>query len=152
MAGSLTNHGEKLALNLIFRKGMAVPGGTPNVAPDGTTGLYIGLAKGVINETSTIGAPNAITEVTDTHYNRQHFTFNEPITDGSGYAVVKNVEDIQFGPWDVTEVGAITYCFITDAQNGVGNIIAYMSLDASKTPAMGDMLVFYADGLAFSID
>jgi hypothetical protein len=150
MAGSLTNYGEKLAMNILFRKGMAAPGGSPTSAPDGASGLYIGLAKGTITETNVL--TTQVTEVTDANYHRQHFTFTEPVEDVTGYAVVKNSADIQFGPWAAGEASAITYCFITDAQNGSGNIIAYMSLDASKTPASGDMLVFYADGLAFSID
>jgi hypothetical protein len=150
MAGSLTNYGEKLAMNVLFRKGMSAPEGSPTSAPNGATGLFIGLAKGTITENNVL--TSQVTEVTDANYHRQHFTFTEPVEDVTGYAVVKNTGDIQFGPWAANEAQAITYCFITDAQNGTGNIIAYMSLDSPKTPASGDMLVFYADGLAFSID
>jgi len=144
MAGSLSNYGEQLILNLIFRKTQSGA-----VAPDN---LYVGLTKGAIYD-SQLSTSQLANEVTDGHYNRQYVTFGAPVVDGEGSSTVAtNNRDVAFGPWDLSETEDITHGFICDAAVGDANIIAWMQLDFAKKPNGGDMLVFYEGDMKLLLD
>lgn len=139
MPGSLTRYGEQLALNLLFRKTGTAP-----------TDLFLGLATAEIYDTSTLAT---ISEVVDTHYNRQLVSFTAPAVGADNKTAIQNTVDVSFGPWANISPSAITHCFVCDVIAGTsGNILAWLALDVPKTPGQGDMLVFYANGLVFTLD
>jgi hypothetical protein len=158
MAGSLTRYGESYILKLAF-KGQGTPPQT----------LFIGLATtntpgAVFNDSMTLlnlaDSSSGIQEVNDGNYNRQIIEFYDPIVGVDNKTGITNDGNIQFGPWladslmqDGITPLPVTHCFITDAVTGTsGNIIAWMTLDNSKNPTAGDMLVFYDGDIRFTLD
>jgi len=142
MAGSLTNYGESLSLNLMFRK--------TGTAPDA---LYLGLTTASFSETATLNDLSGIEILIGGLVVRRQVAFSAPAVGGDNRTAIKNTSDVAFGPWQVAAGSPVTHAFITDAASGTaGNIIAWMQLDEAKTPGAGDMLVFYANDLVFTLD
>lgn len=142
MAGSLTDAGEMLALNLLFRNTGTMP-----------SNIYLGLATATIDDTDDL---STITEEDDSAYARQAVTFTTPADNGSGAMEITNDAAIEFGPWGSVADNAVTYAFLTDAQTGNttsdGDILAWFELPQSKTPASGETLTVPLNELVFDID
>ena len=120
MAG-LTNEGEELALNLLFRNTGEIP-----------TNVYLGLATASIDDTDTL---SSITEENDANYNRQEINFSAP-EQISGDGTIKNNSEIVFGPWSADADNPITHAFITDASSGTtGKLLSAFELPESKQPS-----------------
>ncbi len=135
MAGSLTNAGETLALNSVFR---------------GIDDIYVGLATSVVSETD--GLAN-IVEEDDVNYARELVTFAAPVDDGSGVYKIENDSLIEFPALSAAADNEITYAFITkEASAATGDIIAFSDLGAGKLPGAGDKLYIPAGGLVISLD
>jgi len=101
MAGSLTNIGEELMLNLVFRSTGTAP-----------TNIYLGLATNDVS-TETLEDTSVFADVIeedDAGYIKQEVIFNAP-TQVSGKATIDNNADLEFGPWSADADSAITYAF-----------------------------------------
>ena len=142
MAGNLTDAGETLALNLLFRNAATPP-----------TDIYLGLATAAVGDADDL---STITEEDDGAYSRQAVTFTTPADNGSGATETTNDAAIEFGPWGADADNAITYAFLTDAQTGNttsdGDILAWFELPQSKTLASGETLTVPLNELVFDID
>lgn len=113
MAGQLSNKGEELVLNTLFR--------------DGTKPVYLGLSTSIIDDTSTLAT---ISEVNVGSYTRRPVTFSVP-TQESDKATIKNSANVDFSAWSIDQPTTIISAFLTYAQTGTaGDILAYFSLDA----------------------
>lgn len=135
MAGSLTNAGETLALNSLFR---------------GTDDIYVGLATSQVTETD--GLAN-IVEEDDANYLREIITFTVPVLDGSGLSKIENDTLIEFPAFSTAADNNIIYAFIAkEATATTGDIIAYADLGAGKLPGAGDKLFIPAGGLVITLD
>ena len=126
MAGSLTNEGEELVLEMLLRNNALPP-----------EQLHLGLATSPLDDASTL---SSISEVDDANYARLPVNFTAPTQIGDR-ATCYNDDDIQFGPWDVDEDQSITGAFLTDASSGTtGKIIAWFPLPEAKQPLSGETL------------
>lgn len=137
MPGELSNYGADLALNMLFRNTGARP-----------AAVYLGLSTSAL--TDAIVSTAAASEVVDGGYARQAITFGAP-ADVSGKETIKNTGSLTFGPF-ATGGMTISYAFICDTASGAGNILAWMSLSAAKTPGVGDTLIFNANNLTFDLE
>ncbi|MBM7623715.1 phage tail fiber protein [Sporohalobacter salinus] len=135
MAGNLTNIGEKLALNLLFRNT-----GTP------PTDIYLGLATGKIEDSDDL---STITEEDDQAYSRQKVTFTAPGNNGEGATEIINNEAIKFGPWDADADNDITYAFFVDDQD---RLLTWFKLPQPKAPTSGEPMEVPLNELIFDID
>ncbi|HMA60782.1 MAG TPA: hypothetical protein VKN64_10890 [Halanaerobiales bacterium] len=135
MAGSLTNAGETLALNTVFR---------------GTDDIYVGLATSTITETDDLAT---IIEEDDANYIRELITFTAPADDGTGVFKIENDSLVEFPAFSSDADNNITYAFITkEASATSGDIIAFADLGSGKLPGAGDKLFIPAGGLSISLD
>lgn len=139
MDGSLTNAGEALALNLMFRNGAGQP-----------SNIYLGLATNAsLGEDVTLAD---ITEVDDTGYARQEVVFNAP-TLADGFQTIENGSQQEFGPWADDEDAGVTYAFLTDADSGTtGKVLALYSISTAKNPASGESLIVTAGNCSVSLE
>ena len=135
MAGSLTNAGETLALNTVFR---------------GTDDIYVGLATSTITETDDLAT---IVEEDDANYIRELITFGLPIDDGAGGFKIENDNLIEFPAFNAAADNNITYAFITkEATATSGDIIAFADLGSGKQPGSGDKLYIPEGGLVITLN
>jgi len=134
MAGSLTNAGEALALNEVFR---------------GTDDIYVGLSTSPIYD--TYGLAN-IVEEDDPNYVREIINFSNPVNDDMGGYMIENDILVEFPAYSEAADNEIIYAFLTkEATATTGDIIAYADLGAGKLPSAGDKLFIPASGLVITI-
>lgn len=137
MAGSLSNWGEELALNLLFR----ATGTSP-------TTVYLGLATSVLDDSSTLAS---ITEENDANYSRKAISFDAPSQVGQN-ATISSSADITFTAWAQNADLPITYCFISDVASGTnGHILIWFQMPTSKQPAAGETLTVPAGNTVISL-
>ncbi len=135
MAGSLTNAGEALALNKVFRD---------------NDDIYVGLATSTINEADDLAT---IIEEDDANYIRKLITFTSPVDDGTGSFKIENDVLVEFPAFSADADNNITYAFITKEFTATsGDIIAFADLGSGKQPGAGDKLYIPAGGLVISLD
>lgn len=135
MAGSLTNAGEALALNEVFR---------------GDDDIYVGLATSTITETDDLAT---IVEEDDANYVRELITFTAPVDDGTGSFKIDNDALVEFPAFSDDADNNITYAFITkEATATSGDIIALADLGPGKMPGAGGKLYIPAGGLVITLD
>jgi len=135
MAGSLTNAGETLALNKVFRD---------------NDDIYVGLATSTINEADDLAT---IIEEDDANYIRKLITFTSPVDDGTGSFKIENDVLVEFPAFSADADNNITYAFITKEFTATsGDIIAFADLGSGKQPGAGDKLYIPAGGLVISLD
>jgi len=139
MDGSLTNRGEELALELMFRNGTEQP-----------SNIYLGLATNAsLGEDVTL---STIAEVDDTGYARQEVVFNAP-TLVDGKQLIENGSQQEFGPWANDEDVGVTYAFLTDVSSGTtGNVLALYEISTAKTPSAGESLIVTAGNCGVSFE
>jgi hypothetical protein len=114
MAGQLSNKGEEIALNAVFRGGSSV---------------YLGLSTSAITDTTLL---SGVTEPTDSSYARKVITFGAP-TQVSNVTTVQNDVAIDYTAWVTNAPAKFTYAFITTAQTGTtGDILAWFALDVAN--------------------
>jgi hypothetical protein len=135
MSGSLTNAGEKLALNTVFR---------------GTDDIYIGLATSSITETDDLAT---IIEEDDANYSRELVIFTEPVDDGTGVFKIENDSLIEFPAFNAAADNNIIYAFITKELSATsGDIIAFADFESGKLPGAGDKLYIPTGGLVITLN
>lgn len=138
MAGSLSNAGEELALNMLFRNTGTKP-----------SAVYLGLATSAVGESDGLGD---ITEEDDAGYSRLEVTFGAP-SQVEGAATVENSAQLEFGPWSAEADNAITHAFLCDAETGTsGDILAWFELPNSKQPVSGESLIVTVGDCKFDLD
>jgi hypothetical protein len=138
MAGSLTNRGEELALNMLFRNTETKP-----------VSVYLGLATSPISESDGMAD---IVEEDDAGYSRQEVVFSAPAVSGEAM-VVENSAQLQFGPWAVDSDNAITHAFLCTEQSGTsGDLLAYFEMASSKSPTTGEALLIVVGDCTFSLN
>ena len=135
MSGSLTNAGETLALNKVFR---------------GADDIYVGLATSIINETDDLAT---IIEEDDENYTRKLVTFSSPVDDGTGVFKIENNSMIEFPAFSAAADNNITYTFITKEVSATsGDILAFADLGTGKQPGDGDKLYIPTGGLVITLN
>lgn len=137
MSGQLSNKGEELALNAVF-KGQTV---------------YVGLSRSSapLTDTSTL---SSVTEVTDTAYSRKVITFGNVAQEG-GVGVLKNTVQIDFAPWNANSPSNITAVFLTYSATGTsGDIIAYYNIPLASQiqPLKDDPVKIPVNGLTIGLN
>lgn len=139
MDGSLTNEGEKLALDLMFRGSNEQP-----------TNIYLGLATDSSLEEDVTLAD--VTEIDDVGYARQEVVFGESqLVDGK--QTIENSSQQEFGPWSEDEDIGAKYAFLTDTQTGTsGKILALYEITSAKTPSSGESLIVTVGNCGISFD
>ena len=135
MAGNLTNIGEELALNLLFRNTDTKP-----------STISLGLATAPVEDADDL---TTITEEDDAGYSRQVIDFTAPSDNGNGDTEITNNAIVEFGPWDANADNAITHAFLVDDQD---RLLTWFELPQSKTPAAGETLTVPVNELVFNID
>ena len=135
MAGNLTNIGEELALNLLFRNTDTKP-----------STISLGLATAPVEDADEL---TTITEEDDAGYSRQVIDFTAPSDNGNGDTEITNNAIVEFGPWDANADNAITHAFLVDDQD---RLLTWFELPQSKTPATGETLTVPVNELVFNID
>lgn len=137
----LTDAGEKLVLNALFRNTGTLP-----------TNIYIGLAtntSGSLDETALF---TDLIEVDDPGYERKEVIFDTPEIFNNAQAV-KNSTQIEFGPWAEDEDAGITYAFLTDSQTGTtGTLLALYPFASAKNPFAGEAQIVTQGSCIFSLD
>lgn len=133
MAGELSDYGEVLGLNAIFRD----------------FNIYVGLATSTITDTDGIAD---IAEVSDANYSRNLVSFSIPAQE-SGKGTIKNSGGVEFGPWAAEQVDAVSYVFLTDSNIiGEGNIVAYAELPSAKSPKIDELILLRAEDLVIQMN
>lgn len=141
MAGNLTNTGEELALNMLFRNTGTKP-----------SNIYMGLATDTVGNIDESTGLSGITEVDDAGYQRLEVVFDAPVLD-AGKETIQNSAQLEFGPWDTDEDAGVTYAFLCDASSGTtGDLLALYELPSMKSPLSGESLIVTAGNLTFNID
>lgn len=137
---SLTNDGEKLVLNALFRNTGSLP-----------TNIYLGLATnsfGSLDETVQL---SDLTEVDDAGYERKEVIFTAPVESNDAFQIENNAQ-IEFGPWAEDEDAGIVYAFLTDSQTGTsGIVIGLYEFTSAKTPLAGEAQIVTQGSCKFSI-
>jgi hypothetical protein len=138
---SLTNDGEKLVLNALFRNTGTLP-----------TNIYVGLATnpaGSLDETVQLAD---LTEVDDAGYERKESVFTAPVINGDSYEI-ENSAQIEFGPWAENEDIGITYAFLCDVASGTtGIVLGLYHFSSVKMPLAGEAQIITQGSCTFSID
>lgn len=135
MAGSLTNAGETLALNTVFR---------------GTDSIYVGLATSTVTETDDLAT---IIEEDDVNYTRMLVSFTAPVDDGTGAFKIENDSIIEFPAYSAAADNNVTYAFITKELTATsGDIIAFDDLGTGKLPGAGYKLYIPSGGLVITLN
>jgi hypothetical protein len=146
MAGSLSNYGELLALDVTSGYKTDLTG----VTQDRFVALFTG---GTPDEDGTL--PVGVDEVSAASYGRKAVTFSQAATPASGQtnegkAQAKNSAAVTFDE-AATAWGLITAMAIYDAVTG-GNMIWVGSLTAAKQVDANDQLIFKQDNIIITMD
>jgi len=134
MPGELANYGEMLALDAVFND----------------FDLFLGLATSPIEDDDDIGD---IDEVEDANYERKLVSFSIPDQEG-GKGTIRNLNMLQFGPWDENQPTPVSYAFITNEEliGEGGELVAYTELPSYKMPEVDELIVLLEDDLVIQID
>jgi len=140
MAGSLTNIGEELALNLLLRNSGTQP-----------TDIFIGLAtnspsSNPLGEDSVLAD---VDEVDDLGYAKQEVVFSAPVKIENDISAVENNSQIEFGPWEEDEDIGVNYAFLVDNND---NLIGIFELPSVKEPVSGESLIIVENNCTFGLN
>lgn len=139
MAGNLTNIGEELALNMLFRDTGTMP-----------SSIELGLATNDI-DSSALGDESTFSDVTeedDEGYAKQEVTFTSP-EQVDGKATIENNAQLEFGPWSEDADNAITYAFLVDNND---NLLGVFELPSEKQPLAGESIIITEGNCVFNLD
>jgi hypothetical protein len=126
-----------------------------NNALDGALGRVTQTARTVyialLTAAPTDATTNAtMTEYTATGYARQSVAWAAPSGDPSA---TSNSGTLTFGPFTAGTGATVTHIACVSSASGTsGDFIAYWTLDASRTPATNDSLVFTAGDIDLDLD
>lgn len=139
MAGEFSDAGSSKALDAVTGR-----------ATVSSATTYLALLTAAPGDTTTL---SGMTEYGATGYSRQSVTWASPALNGSNVPETSNTATLTFGPFTASVTGTITHCALVSASSGTtGSILAWWSLDSSRTPATNDSLEITAGNLKLSVD
>lgn len=111
---------------------------------------YLALLTSAPTDTSAI---SALSEYGATGYSRQAVTWSSPALNGSNVPETSNSATLSYGPFTASVSGTISHAALVSAASGTsGSVLAWWSLDASRTPSTNDSLEITAGNLKLSVD
>jgi hypothetical protein len=111
---------------------------------------YLALLTAAPTDTTTLAG---LTEFAATGYSRQSVTWSSPALNGSSVPETSNSATITFGPFAAGTGATVSHAALVTAASGTtGSIVAWWSLDTSRTPATNDSLQFAASALKLTVD
>ena len=111
---------------------------------------YLALLTAAPSDTTT---PATMTEYAATGYARQAVTWSAPALNGLSVPETSNSSTLTFGPFTAGTGATIAYAALVSSSSGTtGNLLAYWTLDTSRTPSTNDSLQIAAAGLKLSVD
>lgn len=139
MAGEFSDAGSNKALDAVTGR-----------ATVSSATTYLALLTAAPTDTTTLAG---MTEYGATGYSRQTVTWSSPALNASNVPETSNSGAITFGPFTAGTGSAITHCALVTASTGTtGSILAWWSLDTSRTPSTNDSLQFASGNLKLSVD
>lgn len=139
MPGEFSNFGSNRALDAVTGRATATSQTT-----------YLALLTAAPTDTTTLAG---MSEYTATGYSRVSVSWSTPALNGSGVPESANSGAITFGPFTAGTGATISHCALVDAASGTtGNILAFWTLDTSRTPATNDSVQFATSALKISVD
>ena len=96
----------------------------------------------------------SVTEYGATGYSRQTVTWVAPFVDGTTtQTTTQNTAAITYGPFTASVTGTITHAALVSASSGsTGDLVAWWSLDNSRTPATNDAITVAAGSLVLNVE
>lgn len=139
MAGEFSDAGAAKALDAVTGR-----------ATVSSATTYLALLTAAPDDTTTLAG---MAEYTATGYARQSVTWASPTLNGSNVQETSNSGDVTFGPFTAGTGATVTHCALVTAASGTsGDIVAWWSFDASRTPATNDSLVVTTGNIKLSVD
>lgn len=129
-------------------------------ALDGVTGratvtartTYLALLTAAPSDATTDGTIS-VTEYGATGYSRQSVAWTAPALNGSSIPESSNSAILNFGPFTAGTGATITHAALVSAASGTaGDMLAWWSLDASRTPATNDSISIAANALKLAVE
>jgi len=139
MAGEFSDAGSFKALDAVTGRATVT-----------TATTYLALLTAAPGDTTTMAA---MTEYAATGYARQTVTWSSPAVNGSSIPETSNTGTITFGPFTAGTGATITHAALVSVVSGTaGSILAYWTLDTSRTPSTNDSLQFTTGNLKITCD
>lgn len=137
MAGELSTKGAQIALDAAF--------GTTTAT---ARSMYVALLTATPTDATT---PATMTEYAATGYSRQLVEFTAATSADPPVAANTNLET--FGPFTAGTGATVTCAALVSSASGTsGDLVAWWTLTASKTPTTGESLTIAAGALTMSLD
>lgn len=141
MAGEFSDTGGKRALDAVTGRATATARTT-----------YLALLTAAPSDATTDGTIS-VTEYAATGYSRQTVTWTTPALNGSSIPESSNSGVLTFGPFTAGTGSTITHAALVSAASGTsGDMLAWWSLDTSRTPAVNDSVSVAANALKLSVE
>jgi hypothetical protein len=113
---------------------------------------YLALLTAAPSDATTDGTIT-MTEYAATGYARQTVAWTAPALNGSSVPESSNSGVLTFGPFTAGTGGVITHAALVSAVSGTtGDLLAWWSLDASRTPATNDSISIAANALKLAVE
>lgn len=139
MAGEFSDQGSFKALDAVTGRATVTSATT-----------YLALLTAAPDDTTTL---SGMTEYGATGYSRQSVTWSSPALNGSSVPETSNSATVTFGPFTAGTGSTVSHCALVTASSGTsGSILAWWSLDTSRTPSTNDSLQFATGSLKLSVD
>lgn len=139
MAGEFSDAGSNKALDAVTGR-----------ATVSSATTYLALLTAAPTDTSTL---SGMSEYAATGYSRQAVTWSAPALNGSNVPETSNSATVTFGPFTAGTGSAITHAALVSAASGTtGSILAWWSLDNSRTPSTNDSVEVTSGNLKLSVD
>lgn len=139
MAGEFSDAGSNKALDAVTGR-----------ATVSSATTYLALLTSAPGDTTTL---SGMSEYGATGYSRQAVTWSAPALNGSNVPETSNSATLTFGPFTASTGATISHCALVSAASGTtGSILAWWSLDASRTPSTNDSVEITTGNLKLSVD
>jgi hypothetical protein len=113
---------------------------------------YLALLTAAPSDATTDGTIS-VTEYAATGYARQTVAWTTPALNGSSIPESSNSGVLTFGPFTAGTGSTITHAALVSAASGTtGDMLAWWSLDTSRTPAVNDSVSVAANALKLSVE
>ena len=140
MAGEFSDTGGKRALDAVTGRATVTLRTT-----------YLALLTAAPSDATTDGTIT-MTEYAATGYSRQTVTWTAPSII-SLLPATQNSTGLTFGPFTAGTGATITHAALVSAASGsTGDLLAWWSLDTSRTPATNDAISIAANALTLSVE
>jgi hypothetical protein len=141
MAGQFSDTGSKRALDGVTGRATVTARTT-----------YLALLTAAPSDATTDGTIS-VSEYGATGYSRQSVSWTAPTLNGSSIPESQNSGIITFGPFSAGTGATVSYAALVSAASGTtGDMLAWWSLDTSRTPAVNDSITVAANALKLSVE